>query len=72
MQLGKLGLGPAKVLDGGVEGSVSHFASCCECGEVSEVAEYVFKSATYDLKQGNRGFIYLPSSLSMARCCDVC
>lgn len=43
MQLGKLGLGPAKVLDGGVEGSVSHFASGCECDEVSEVAGYDFE-----------------------------
>lgn len=45
MQLGKLGLGLAKVLDGGVEESVSHFADGCKCGDVdeeqvSEVAEY--------------------------------
>lgn len=50
MQLGKLRLGPAKVLDGGVEGSVSHFAAGCECDEVSEVAGYDFESKTYDLK----------------------
>lgn len=50
MQLGKLRLGPAKVLDGGVEGSVSHFAAGCECDEVSEVAGYHFESKTYDLK----------------------
>lgn len=46
MQLGKLGLGPAKVLDGGVEGSISHFAAGCECDGVSEVAGYDFESET--------------------------
>lgn len=48
MQLGKLGLGPAKVLDGGMEGSVRHFASGCKFDdlneEVSEVAGYDFES----------------------------
>lgn len=54
MQLGKLGLGPTKVLDGGVEGSVGHyFAAGCECDEVSEVAGYDFETETYDLRQGN-------------------
>lgn len=53
MQLGKLGLGPAKVLDGGVESSVSHFASGCECDEVSEVAGYNFESETYNFKKCN-------------------
>lgn len=58
MTQGKLGLRPAEVLHGGVEGSFRHFAPGCGCGgvdeeEVSEVAENDFESEAYHLRQGN-------------------
>jgi hypothetical protein len=58
MTQGELGLRPAEVLHGGVEGSVRHFAFGGGCGgvdeeEVSEVAKNDLESEAYHIRQGN-------------------